>query len=128
MAGISGQSISLTRPSDSAVQVYVIVGPRNGNQSTRLDTDTDNSAPSLLGISHNTTVDKSRFVTDNHLLQLARTKIDADGIPRTHIVNVTSKEPRSPIFTSVDFGDLINMAGQFLYVDDNRAAWRRGEI
>lgn len=41
-------------------------------------------------------------VTDRHLAQYSKTKLDSNGNPHTLVLNVTLGEPRNDVFTAAD--------------------------
>lgn len=67
--------------------------------TTRIDIATTLQEPAFLRIRHQTT-GKGGDAVDRHLVQFERTKLDANGTPRTLTVNFTMAVPRSTAITS----------------------------
>jgi len=81
------------------LQAYLPDGAR------RIDTASTPSEPRTLEIRH-TTSGKDGSAVDRHLLSASVTKLDAAGIPRKGIVNVTFTLPRSSAVSQDNVIDL----------------------
>lgn len=74
--------------------------------SNWIDTSSSASEPRGLKIKHQVS-GRGKDAVDRHLLSFYVTQLDADGVPRTAVVNTTVAVPRSDVITSTHVYDLI---------------------
>jgi hypothetical protein len=84
---------------------YRITG-RDASGSKRIDIATTLSEPAFLAMRHSSN-GKGADTVDRHLVQFTRTKLDANGIPRTLTVNFTLSVPRNAVITSTVIADQV---------------------
>lgn len=69
------------------------------NGSDWIDISTNLTEPGRMRILHSSS-GKGTETVDRHLVQLARTKLDANGVPRVLTLNFTLSVPRSTVISN----------------------------
>lgn len=86
--------------------VYVKLS-QDSTGTRRLNSASTSAEPSALVIKH-TSSGAGVNAVDRHLVQFSQTKLDANDIPRSAIVNFTMAVPRATVITSAMVIDLVS--------------------
>jgi hypothetical protein len=100
-------SDTLTLDNATGTESTFALQGRDSSGARRIDTASTLSEPQSLVIKHSRSGQGLNAV-DRHLVQVAKTELDSNGIARTAIVNFTMAVPQSTVFTSTE---ILNMAG-----------------
>lgn len=85
---------------------YVLLS-QDATGTRRLNSASTSAEPSALVIKHSSSGSGVNAV-DRHLVQFSITKLDANDIPRSGIVNFTLAVPRATVITSAMIIDLVS--------------------
>jgi hypothetical protein len=99
-------SDTLTLDNATGTEVVYALQGRDNSGSRRIDQASTLTAPNNLVIKHSRTGNGANAV-DRHLVQFTRTELDALGLARTAVVNLTIAVPQSTVFSSTEVLDMV---------------------
>lgn len=98
---------TLSLDNAAGAEATFVLLSRDATGTRRLDNSSTPAEPRACVIKH-TTSGVGQAAVDRHLVQFSITKLDAETIPRTGIVNLTLTVPRATVITSAMIYDLVS--------------------